>query len=244
MDSVLSQGFSDLEYIVVDPGSTDGSRELIRNYADKITHTIFEPDRGAADGLNKAFAIAEGDVFGFLNADDLFYPDALSRVADFFRDNPECDTAMGGGYVIDEKGRKLRHIDARDFTVRRYLHGGASWMQQSTFFRRNIYVRSPKFNVQNRTSWDGELFVNMLNSGARIGYLRADLSGFRIHQKSISGSGINLNAYKTDSMRIFQQVMGRRWKITDELLRFLYRIEGVLIRIGSRVRDAAERDPK
>ena len=83
IDSVLSQGYLDLEYIVVDPGSTDGSRDLIKSYGDRIAHCIFEPDRGAADGLNKGFERATGDVFGFLNADDLLFPGALRRWQSF-----------------------------------------------------------------------------------------------------------------------------------------------------------------
>lgn len=241
MDSVLSQGYPDLEYIVVDPGSTDGSRELIRSYGERISHTIFEPDRGAADGLNKGFALAAGDILGFLNADDLLYPGALNNVAQFFSENVECDIVMGGGYLIDGNGRRLRHIIARDFTVHRYLHGGARWMQQSTFFRSEVYLPSMRFNAENRTSWDGELFVNMMHSGARIGYLRADLSGFRIHKTSITGSGTNLDIYRMDSRRIFEQITGGCWGIRDELLRCAYRTEGLLIRIGSRIHDLATR---
>ena len=73
MDSVLSQDYPNLEYIVVDPGSSDGSRETDQQLWPDRSH-IFEPDRGAADGLNKGFARATGDVFGFLNADDLLFP--------------------------------------------------------------------------------------------------------------------------------------------------------------------------
>jgi glycosyltransferase involved in cell wall biosynthesis len=244
MDSVLSQGYPDLEYIVVDPGSSDGSRELISGYGDRIRLAIFEPDSGAADGLNKGFACATGDIYGFLNADDLLFPGALNRVAEFFEAHPECDMAMGNGYVIDGAGRKLRHIKARDFTVRRYLYGGTSWMQQSTFFRREMYIRSSKFNLQNRTCWDGELFVNMAKVGATVGYVNADLSGFRMYATSISGSGTNLAAYKKDCRRIFQQATGHDWTTADELLRFLYRTEGFLIRIGSRIRGLTNRGPE
>lgn len=241
LDSVLSQGYPDLEYIIVDPGSTDGSQEVIKSYGNRIAHTVFEPDRGAADGLNKGFAQATGDVFGFLNADDILFPGALNRIAAFFEADPECDMVMGNGYVIDGSGRKIRHIIARDFTVRRYFYGGTSWMQQSTFFRSERFLSSSKFNLQNRTCWDGELFVTMANLGARVGYLNADLSGFRIHATSISGSGKNLDAYKRDSRRIFQQTTGRDWRTKDELLRFLYRTEGFLIRIGLLVQDLRNR---
>lgn len=241
MESVLSQDYDDLEYIVVDPGSTDGSRELIEGYGNRVARRIFENDRGAADGLNRGFEHATGDIYGFLNADDVLYPNALQTVADFFREHPECDVAMGNGYKIDARGAKVRHYRARGFTVRRYFYGGAQFLQQSTFFTAEAYRRSPKFNVENRTCWDGELFVNLANQGARIGYIEANLGGFRIHSESISGSGRMNEQYLADCRRIFRQVQGRTWGAGDEMLRFLYRAEGIVQRIAGRTR-GSQRD--
>jgi glycosyltransferase involved in cell wall biosynthesis len=232
IDSVLHQHYHDLEYIVVDPGSTDGSRELIRGYDEQISQVIFEPDRGAADGLNKGFARANGEVYGFLNADDFLLPGALRRVEEFFESNPKCDMALGNGYVVDAEGRKLRHVRARDFTVRRYLYGGARWLQQSTFFRSAAFQRSPGFNTENRTSWDGELFVFMAQRGAVAGYIDADLAAFRIHNASISGTNRLQDVYREDCNRIFREVRGRDWRVTDELIRLFYRSEGLLFKTG------------
>jgi glycosyltransferase involved in cell wall biosynthesis len=235
IDSVLSQGYPDLEYIVVDPGSTDGSREMIESYGSRVAHTIFQPDRGAADGLNKGFAAATGDIFGFLNADDIFFPGSLARVADFFTAHPDCDMAMGNGYKIDGHGQKTRHFVARDFSVRRYFYGGTQWLQQATFFRSEIFHRSQGFNLENRTCWDGELFVQLADLGATIGYIPADLAGFRIHETSISGSGRMNEQYLRDCRRIFRDLHGHDWRATDEVLRFFYRIEGVLKGLGARL---------
>jgi len=232
LESVLSQNYPDLEYVVVDPGSTDGSRELILSYGDRIAATIFEPDRGAADGLNRGFAKATGDVYGFLNADDVLFPGSLNRVAEFFGNHPDCDMVMGNGYKIDGQGRKIRHYVARDFSVRRFFYGGTQWLQQSTFFRATLFKRSQGFNVANRTSWDGELFVAMAGLGAKIGYLNDDLGGFRIHASSISGSGRLNEQYRQDCRRIFRQLNGREWKKSDEILRYFFRAEGILKRIG------------
>lgn len=223
MDSVLSQAYPDLEYIVVDPGSTDGSREFIKSYGERIAHVIFEPDRGAADGLNKGFGLATGDLYGFLNADDILYAGSLDRVAQFFKEHPDCDMLMGDGYKIDGRGQLIRHYKAQRFSVPSFFYGGAEWLQQSTFFRATAYRQSPKFNPENRTCWDGELFVHIANQGAKIGYVRADLGGFRIHEASISGSGRMNEQYQKDCRRIFRQVVGHEWRTTDEVLRFFYR---------------------
>jgi glycosyltransferase involved in cell wall biosynthesis len=230
LESVLSQGYPDLEYIVVDPGSTDGSRERILSYGSRIAVKIFEPDRGAAEGLNKGFGNATGDVFGFLNADDILFPGSLNRVAEFFRNHPECDMVMGNGYKIDGQGNRTRHYVARNFSVRRFFYGGTQWLQQSTFFKASIFDRSQGFNIANRTSWDGELFLKIADIGAKIGYIDADLGGFRIHDESISGSGRLNNQYLEDRRRMFRQLTGREWQMSDEILSFFFRMEGFLRR--------------
>jgi glycosyltransferase involved in cell wall biosynthesis len=230
LESVLSQAYPDLEYIVVDPGSTDGSRERILSYGSRIAVKIFEPDRGAAEGLNKGFGNATGDVFGFLNADDILFPGSLNRVAEFFRNHPECDMVMGNGYKIDGQGNRTRHYVARNFSVRRFFYGGTQWLQQSTFFKASIFDRSQGFNIANRTSWDGELFLKIAGLGAKIGYIDADLGGFRIHDESISGSGRLNNQYLEDRRRMFRQLTGREWQMSDEILSFFFRMEGFLRR--------------
>ncbi len=241
MDSVLDQGYRGLEYIVVDPGSTDGSRELIQSYADRISKVILEPDRGAADGLNKGFAVASGEVYGFLNSDDVLMPGSLQRVSDFFHKHPDCDLMMGGGHKIDAQGDQFHDIKARDFTVRRFSYDATRWLQQSTFFRREIFLRSPGFNIENHTSWDGELFVTMVNQGARVGYLDSDLSAFRIHQSSITGSRRMWKEYKRDRRRLFKQFMGHDWGLGDETWRILYKAEGIMIRLGQLSRKQMQR---
>lgn len=227
--SVSTQDYADIEYIVVDPGSTDGSRGIIERYSSKIAKAILRPDRGAADGLNRGFADATGEILGFLNSDDYLLPGAVRRVVTFFESHPTCDIVMGNGFIVDAGGRTLRHVKARDFTVQRYLYEGARFLQQSTFFRKEAYLQSPQFNVENRTCWDGELFVSMVNTKAHVGYIDADLGVFRIHDSSISGSGRSAQ-YREDCKRIYQQIRGREWTAWDEMLRFFYRCEGFLIR--------------
>jgi len=88
--SVLNQDYPNIEYIVIDGGSTDGSVDIIRKYADRLAYWVSEPDRGQAHAINKGFARATGDLLGWLNSDDLYLPGALSAVAEAYADNPGC----------------------------------------------------------------------------------------------------------------------------------------------------------
>ena len=104
LTSVLTQDYPAIEYIVVDPGSTDGSRELIESFRDRLASIVFEADQGAADGLNKGFQRASGDIFGFLNSDDALLPGAMKTVSRAFDQNPDCDIVMGNGFIVDAQG--------------------------------------------------------------------------------------------------------------------------------------------
>ena len=109
IDSILGQTDCDLEYIVVDPGSTDGSRELIESYGDRIIK-LFAPDKGPADGLNQGVKLATGDVYGFINSDDYLLPDALSHVNRYF-------STKGLGYFVTGQGSlKMRKVSTLGFT--------------------------------------------------------------------------------------------------------------------------------
>jgi glycosyltransferase involved in cell wall biosynthesis len=233
LSSVLTQDYPAIEYIVVDPGSTDGSQELIEGFRSQLASVVFEPDRGAAQGLNKGFALATGDIFGFLNSDDVLLPGAMRRVAEAFAQNPDCDIVMGNGFTIDAVGKRIRRIRAAGFTLHRYFYGGATWLQQATFFRRSAFAAVGGFNENNRSCWDGELLVDMVRQGARIKYLNQDLALFRIHAKSITGSRRHSEMMKADAERMFALVRGRTWTALDTLRAYLFRIERILTHPGA-----------
>jgi glycosyltransferase involved in cell wall biosynthesis len=233
LNSVLAQDYSPLEYIVVDPGSTDGSRELIADFGSRLAHVVLEPDQGAADGLNKGFQRASGDIFGFLNSDDVLLPGAISKVSQILQQNPDCDIVMGNGFVMDAQGRRIRRIRAAGFTVDRYFYGAATWLQQATFFRRTAFEAVGGFNVNNRSCWDGELLVDMVRRGAKVKYLNQDLALFRVHAQSITGSRRHGEMMKADADRMFSLSRGRRWTAMDTLRAYLFRIERILTHPGA-----------
>ena len=231
--SVLEQDYPAIEYIVVDPGSTDGSRELIETFRGRLAHILFEPDQGAADGLNKGFKWATGDIYGFLNSDDVLLPGAMRSVGQAFEQNPDCDIVMGNGFTIDAGGGRIRRIRAAGFTLDRYFYGGAAWLQQATFFRRAAFEGAGGFNVNNRSCWDGELVVDMVRRGAKIKYLDQDLALFRIHAQSITGSRRHSEMMKADAERMFSVSCGRQWTALDTVRTYLFRIERILTHPGA-----------
>lgn len=233
LTSVLEQDYPAIDYIVVDPGSTDGSRELIESFRSRLAHVLFEPDRGAADGLNKGFEQASGDIYGFLNSDDVLLPGAMRSVGQAFQQNPDCDIVMGNGFTIDAVGGRIRRIRAAGFTLDRYFYGGAAWLQQATFFRRVAFEGIGGFNVNNRSCWDGELLVDMVRRGSKIKYLDQDLALFRIHAQSITGSRRHSEMMKADADRMFSLARGRRWTALDTVRTYLFRIERILTHPGA-----------
>jgi len=190
IDSVNLAGPGDLAYVMVDPGSTDGSREIIERNRQRFRRIILEPDRGPADGLNKGFAACDADVYGYINSDDSFSPGALDYVTGYFRDHPQIDLLFGAIRIIDERGRPSFRGRAPDrMDARRFAAGACFAWQQATFFRRELFERVGGFNPETRVIWDAELVLKMLLAGARIGYTNAILGNFRIYPASITGSG-------------------------------------------------------
>ena len=101
IESVIHQSYRDFEYIIIDGGSTDGSAELLKEYSDKITYWVSEPDKGIYNGMNKGIAKATGDYLNFMNSGDCFYADdVLQHVADY---NYNADFIVGRDYHYSER---------------------------------------------------------------------------------------------------------------------------------------------
>jgi glycosyltransferase involved in cell wall biosynthesis len=218
LQSVLNQDYPDLEYIVVDPGSTDGSREILERYRDRLSALILEPDAGPGDGLNKGFARASGSVLGYLNADDAYLPGALREAAAVFASRDRPDVVCGHGLIIDSTGRVVRRMRSAPWSLTRFVYGASVQMQQSTFFRADAFARTPGFNNANRTCWDAELLMELGRAGARFRIVDRYWSLFRIHESSITGSGRLNDRYAEDLARMFRIVMGRPWTARDALI--------------------------
>jgi glycosyltransferase involved in cell wall biosynthesis len=208
--SVIEQDYKDIEYIVVDPGSTDGSREIIERYRDRLAGIVLDADDGPARGLNNGFARATGDVYAYINADDALLPGAVREAVAAFERNPDADVIYGHGYLVDERGGALRHLRSAPFNLRRALHDASMMVQQATFLRSHAFSDIGGFNPENRSCWDYELIVDLTVAGKRFLRVNRYWGLFRLHAQSITGSGRYAEAIRNDDARIFEKVSGKR----------------------------------
>jgi glycosyltransferase involved in cell wall biosynthesis len=225
IESVLSQEGVDLEYIVVDAGSTDGSQKILEEYADRIHHLIIESDDGPTHGLNRGFAAATGDIFGYLNSDDLYLPGTLRSAAAQFEAAPSADVIYGDGLLIDQRGRRRSVLPSSAWDTRKIALSAFHIVQPATFIRRRAFDRIDGFNQENPSCWDRELLVDLALAGASFAHVRQPWAAFRTHPASITGSRRLVQINEQQHGRILAKALGRPPAQADILYRFIYRCE-------------------
>lgn len=194
--SILDQGYPNLELIMIDGGSTDGSVDILERYRDKVDVLVIEEDRGQSDGLNKGFDRATGDIVSWLNSDDLLLPGALFRVAESFRRH-KVDMVVGGCRQVAANGRDVvlshhTHLPLGKVTplpLQDLLNFDGCWLagwfffQPEVFFTRDIWLRSGGgLRLDLYYVLDYDLWVRMAAAGAMIFHIPDYLAASRIHE--------------------------------------------------------------
>lgn len=185
--SVFNQNYENLEYILIDGGSTDNSLEIIKKYEDKITYWVSEPDKGPTDALNKGFEKATGEILYYLNSDDIICPGSLAYFNDVYNKNPNFDVYYGHGFAEMPNINKMYKLYSDKWSLPLFLKGQIMIDQPSTFFKGSFYKNNLQFNLDNRTCWDGELIVDAAIRNARFFRFNKHVSVFRLYPESISG---------------------------------------------------------
>lgn len=180
MRSVLGQNYDNLEYVVVDGGSTDGSVDIIRRYEQSLTHWVSEPDKGQTDALIKGFSRTTGDICGWLCSDDILLPNALSTVAQFFADNPKVDAVYGDCLWIDADGKAIRSKREMHFNRFVFLHDYNYVPQPSMFWRRSLYNAVGGLNPYFHMAMDNDLWERFSSKGT-IAHIPVYLSCMRLY---------------------------------------------------------------
>ncbi len=180
IESVLSQTYSDAEYIIIDGGSTDGTVDIIRSYGDRITKFVSEKDKGIYDALNKGVKLATGDVIGFLHSDDVFADEnSVAKIAEAFSENTD---GVYSDLIYTPKSditKILRYWESRSFTPELLSRG---WMpaHPTLYLRREIYDRFGMFDLNFRIAADYDFILRVFTSGINTVYIPEVLYKMRL----------------------------------------------------------------
>lgn len=185
--SVIEQDYPNIEHIIIDAGSTDGTLEILKKY-DKHLNWVSEPDKGQSDGLNKGFKKATGDIIGWFNSDDRVPTNALKYVSDFFIKNPEKIAVVGDQRLIDEHGEELRVTKSRAYTYDFLLNHARGITQNSTFFKRSVFDKIGYLNEDIHFAMDRDLFIR-ISKIRDMPYIPKILGEFRIQEDAKTALG-------------------------------------------------------
>jgi glycosyltransferase involved in cell wall biosynthesis len=178
--SVLDQDYPEIEYIVIDGGSKDGSVEILERYSDRLAYWASEVDRGQTDAINKGFAHAKGDILAWLNSDDILLPGAVREAVAFLTTHPETGMVYGDASFIDEHGNEIGRFPARQTDYRRLCQGYVHIPQQASFWRAELWRRVGPLDPSFYFAMDYDLWVRLARQ-APLQYVPRLWASFRLH---------------------------------------------------------------
>lgn len=187
IQSVLNQSYPNLEYIIIDGGSTDNSVDTIRKYSDRLAYWVSEKDRGQAHALNKGFEPATGDIVAWLNSDDEYCPGALEAVAKVFMSDQQVDLVFGNRISVDENGRILRKDRHTRFTFSALVVYGMIVSQPAMFWKRELFEKHGYLDESKSFCMDYE-FLCRIAAHIKTKHIRKDLAKFRWHDEQKSST--------------------------------------------------------
>ncbi|MEZ6096161.1 MAG: glycosyltransferase family 2 protein [Pirellulaceae bacterium] len=208
IQSVLAQSWTNIEYIVIDGMSNDGTDKVIAKYKDQISQSVREPDDGIYDALNKGIAMASGEVVGFLHADDLLAnSNVIEQIATTFVDE-QCDAVYGSLLYVDfENADKIvRYWNSGRYRLSRFYRG---WMppHPTCYIRKSCYDRYGSYNRTMSIAADYELLVRMMvKHRIQVSYLPEILVKMRVGGKSNASMRNRLIANREDA---------EAWRVND-----------------------------
>jgi glycosyltransferase involved in cell wall biosynthesis len=180
IQSVLSQDYPNLEYIIVDGCSADGSVEIIQRYASQLAWWVSKPDQGQTDAINKGFAHARGEVFAWLNSDDTYQPGAITQAIEFLQVHPQAAMVYGDANLIDEQGKVIGRFPARQTNLKKMLRGSVHIPQQTTFFWAHMWRQVGPLDPSFQFAMDYDLWVRLAKLAPLV-YTPSLWANFRLH---------------------------------------------------------------
>jgi glycosyltransferase involved in cell wall biosynthesis len=223
--SVLEQDYPNLEYIVIDGGSSDGSLEIIQKYADRLAYWQSQPDQGQTDAINQGFARASGEILAWLNSDDLLLPGAVSAAVRALQAHPEAAMVYGDALLINAEGKTIGKFPAAQTDYRKLRRGYVHIPQQASFFRADLWQQVAPLDVSFYFAMDYDLWVR-LAALAPLVYVPELWAAFRLHGagKSIAADDRcwpeMLRVHYRDGGKVLSPIVFKYWlrKLASPLL--------------------------
>ena len=188
IESVLMQDYPNMEYWVMDGGSTDRTVDILRAYeSDPRFSWLSEPDHGQSDAINKGWRRCQGEILAYLNSDDIYYAGAIDTQTSYLMDHPEIDMVYGDCAFIDAHGEVLEHLYSRPFSLLELLHFNIPH-QPTVFLRQQAVAKVGPLDLSYGHALDSEYWLRLHAAGHRIAYNPHLVAAYRLHGASKTGA--------------------------------------------------------
>jgi len=228
IQSVLNQDYPNIEYIVIDGNSSDGTQSIIESYSDKITYYISEPDKGMYDAINKGLQSATGDIIGLMHSDDIFYDSTvISKIVNVFNNTPEADAVYGDGIYVtnDDKEKIVRNRIGGQFDFSK-LKSGWLPLHPTVYIKRTIIEKYGNYNLDFKIASDTEFLLRYLfKHKINIVYLKEYFVKMRMgglstdHKRFIQVLKEDYKIYKYHNLSAFQAVFLKKFSALSQYLK-------------------------
>jgi len=228
IESVLKQDYPNIEYIIIDGNSNDGTTEIIKSYGNKITKVISEPDKGMYDAINKGLAIAKGQVVGLMHSDDVFYDNSVvSKIADCFKKNSNnVEAIYGNGIYVtnDHKEKKVRNRVGGNYDFNKIKKG---WLplHPTVYIKKAVIERYGNYNLGFKIASDTEFLLRYLYKyKIRIAYLDIYIVKMRMgglstdHKRALEVFKEDYSIYKLHGIPAFKATLMKKISALTEYL--------------------------
>jgi glycosyltransferase involved in cell wall biosynthesis len=182
IQSVLTQDYAKIEYIVIDGGSNDGSFEIIKKYQDKLAYWVSEKDNGQAEAINKGFAKATGEIVAWLNSDDYYLSETITKVVKVFEENPEVVLVYGNMLAVDENGKTFNTLNYKQLSLEDLICFQIIG-QPAVFFRRSALYKTNGLNLNFHFLLDHLFWIELAQYGKML-HVNQTWSAARYHAEA------------------------------------------------------------
>jgi glycosyltransferase involved in cell wall biosynthesis len=192
--SIAIQHYDNLEYLIIDGGSTDGTLDIVRKYPNVVTKWISEPDKGISDAFNKGIRLATGELIGIINSDDILTNNSLNMIVKNIK--PDTDVVYGNAIMFGNGEKPYR---LKPFSDLRELYKSMAVIHPATFVKKEAYSKFGDFKLLYKCCMDRELLLRMFSMGAKFQYINEDLAKMRL-------GGVNQRTYLKTTLKEGTQI--------------------------------------